>query len=187
MTNQNQLGDSRSGPPPHIETPYEPNATERPGLPHGKICRFLGKVKNGAIKKISRSNLRNSRSRDPVLPNVDCEGVSSIPNMEIQDAPSCAKSALREANEAAKGMNSLSGRVTSGLSVAQNAPADLEDACKFGDTYLRPLRIFDSVIGKLADVHPYAKMTLGLLSSASKIETKGYSGFSRSWVKCTIS
>ncbi|KAG2055000.1 hypothetical protein BDR06DRAFT_971099 [Suillus hirtellus] len=158
MSYQNQSGDSRSGPPPHIEISNEPNPAERRGRPRGKICRFLGKVKNGAIKKISadivheRSNLRNSRSRDPVLPNVDCEGVSSIPNMEIQEAPSGAKSALREANDAAKGMNLLSGPVTSGVSAAQNASADLEDACKLGDSYLRPLRIFDSVIEKLVDV-----------------------------------
>ncbi|KAG2054991.1 hypothetical protein BDR06DRAFT_971091 [Suillus hirtellus] len=270
MNNQNQLGNSRSGPSPHIETPNEPNATERPGRPRGKICRLLGKVMNGAIKRISRSNLRNSRSRDPVSPIVNREIVSSIPNIEVKDTPPGAEqgadpplapreaneaakgmnvpgpvipgvstaqntptdlkdacfadivhkrsdsndsrnrdpvlpnvdcegcsldekqgtdpqSALREANEAAKGMNTLSGRVTSGFSAAQNAPADLADACKFGDTYLQPLRIFDSVIGKLADVHPYVKMTLGLLSSASKIVTKGYSDFSRSWVKCTIS
>ncbi|KAG2091948.1 uncharacterized protein F5147DRAFT_657781 [Suillus discolor] len=236
MNNQNQLGNSRSGPSPHIETPNEPNATERPGRPCGKICRLLGKVTNGAIKRISVSR---NQYRDPVPPIVNREIVSSIPNIEvkdtppgaeqgadlpsapreaneaakgmnvpgpvipgvstaqntptnlkdacfIQDAPSGEKqgadpqSALREANKAAKGMNTLSGCVTSGVSAAQNAPADLADACKVGDTYLQPLRIFDSVIRKLTDVHPYAKMTLGLLSSASKIVIKGYSGFSRS-------
>ncbi|KAG1789642.1 uncharacterized protein HD556DRAFT_1311230 [Suillus plorans] len=72
MSDQNQLGDSRSGPP-HIKTPNEPNATERPGRSRGKISQFLGKVTNGAIKKVSRSNLKDSRSRDPVLPNVDRE------------------------------------------------------------------------------------------------------------------
>ncbi|KAG2361762.1 hypothetical protein BDR07DRAFT_25502 [Suillus spraguei] len=36
-------------------------------------------------------------------------------------------------------------------------------------TYLEPLKIFDNVIGKLADVHPYAKMALGVLSCAAKI------------------
>ncbi|KAG1891858.1 uncharacterized protein F5891DRAFT_1197320 [Suillus fuscotomentosus] len=145
-------GNSRSVPP-RIETSNEANATELPGRPRGKISRFLGKVMNGEIQKISRSNLKDSRTRDPVLPNVDREGVSSISNIEVQDAPPGAKqsadtqSALRDVNETAKGMNLLSGPVTSGLSAAQNASADLEDACKFEDAYLRPLKIFDSVIG----------------------------------------
>ncbi|KAG2102188.1 uncharacterized protein F5147DRAFT_838772 [Suillus discolor] len=130
MSDQNQLRDSRSGPPPHIEIPNEPNATERPV--RSKLSRFLGKVTNGAIKKISRSNLKDSCSRDPVPPIV----------IEIQDAPPGAKqgadpqSALRDTNDAAKGMNLLSGRVTSGLSTAQKASTDLGDACKFEDTYL---------------------------------------------------
>ncbi|KAG2098225.1 uncharacterized protein F5147DRAFT_656117 [Suillus discolor] len=159
MSDQNQLGDLRSGPPPHIEISNEPNPAERPGRPHGKICWFLGKVTNGAIKNISCSNLRDSCSRDPVLPNVDREGVSSISNIEIQDAPPGVEqgadpsSALQEANDAAKGMNLLSGHVTSGVSAAKNASTDLEDAYKFRDTYLQPLRIFDSIIEKLGDAH----------------------------------
>jgi hypothetical protein len=60
--------------------------------------------------------------------------------------------ALHNAKQAVKGMNLLSGPVESGVSAAQNAPADLEDVYNFQDTYLRPLRIFDNVIGKLADV-----------------------------------
>ncbi|KAG1843731.1 hypothetical protein C8R48DRAFT_765437 [Suillus tomentosus] len=172
MNHANQPGDSRSVPPPDIETLNETNAAERPGRPRGKICRFLGKVTNGVIKKMSRSSLKDSRSRDPVTSVVDRKIVSSIPNVEVQDGPPGAEQgtdpqlALRDVNEAAKGMNLLSGPVASGISAAQNAPAD---ACTFEDTYLRPLKIFDAVIGKLANVHPYAKMALGVLSCASKI------------------
>ncbi|KIK34106.1 hypothetical protein CY34DRAFT_38345, partial [Suillus luteus UH-Slu-Lm8-n1] len=36
-------------------------------------------------------------------------------------------------------------------------------------TYLQPLKIFDTVIGKLENVHPYAKLVLGALSAASKV------------------
>ncbi|KAG1871871.1 hypothetical protein DFJ58DRAFT_471519 [Suillus subalutaceus] len=32
----------------------------------------------------------------------------------------------------------------------------------------KPLRIFDAVVGEIANVHPYAKMVLGVLSSAAK-------------------
>jgi hypothetical protein len=38
------------------------------------------------------------------------------------------------------------------LEPAQNTPADLDDAYDFQDTYLKPLRIFDStVVGEIAD------------------------------------
>ncbi|KAG2136356.1 uncharacterized protein EDB93DRAFT_1231725, partial [Suillus bovinus] len=79
------------------------------------------------------------------------------------------KSALQHAKEAVKGMKSLSKPVRSVVSTTQNAPAGLEDAYNFQDTYLKPLKIFDSVIEKLADVHPYAKIALGALSCASKM------------------
>ncbi|KAG1871873.1 hypothetical protein DFJ58DRAFT_471664 [Suillus subalutaceus] len=32
----------------------------------------------------------------------------------------------------------------------------------------KPLRVLDAVIGEIANVHPYAKMVLGVLSSAAK-------------------
>jgi hypothetical protein len=37
-------------------------------------------------------------------------------------------------------------------SVGQDAQADLDAADGFQDTYLKPLRIFDSVIGEIANV-----------------------------------
>jgi hypothetical protein len=49
-------------------------------------------------------------------------------------------------------MNLLSGPVVSVVSKAKNAPAVLEDVYNVQDTYLQPLKIFDNVIGKLADV-----------------------------------
>ncbi|KAG2339374.1 hypothetical protein BDR05DRAFT_1003471 [Suillus weaverae] len=79
------------------------------------------------------------------------------------------QSALQTVKEAAKGMNVLSRPVTSGVSATQNAPADLEDAYNFEDAYIRPLKIFDSVIEKPADIHPYAKIALRVLSCASKM------------------
>lgn len=111
-------------------------------------------------EKISRSNLKDSRSRDPIPPNVDRDGALSIPNIEVQDAPSGAEQdpqlPLQTAKEAIKDMNLLSGLVTSAASTAQDAPADLEAAYNVQDTYLRPLKIFDSVIGELADICTHA-------------------------------
>jgi hypothetical protein len=60
--------------------------------------------------------------------------------------------ALQDAKEAVDGMNLLSRPVVSVVSTAKNAPAVLEDVYNVQDTYLHPLKIFDNVIGKLADV-----------------------------------
>ncbi|KAG1848590.1 hypothetical protein C8R48DRAFT_677241 [Suillus tomentosus] len=155
MTNTNQPRDSSSVHPD--TTAVVRGSSARP--PH-KFCRFLKKVKDGVTKKISHSNLRNLRGREPVLPNVDHTGALSTANIEseVQDAPSSAKqggdpqSVLRDAKKAVKGMNLLSGPVESGASAAQNAPGDLEDACDFDDTYLQHLRMFDNIIARVADV-----------------------------------
>ncbi|KAG1841568.1 hypothetical protein DFJ58DRAFT_688642 [Suillus subalutaceus] len=66
-------------------------------------------------------------------------------------------------------MKPLSVHVTSGKSAANNVPADLEGASNFQDRYLQPLRIFDSIIRTLAEVHSYAKLALSVLSWATKI------------------
>jgi hypothetical protein len=62
------------------------------------------------------------------------------------------QTALREAKDAAEGMNLLSTPLRSGASSAQDAQANLEAAYGAEDTYLQPLRVFDSAIGALADV-----------------------------------
>ncbi|KAG2340344.1 WD40 repeat-like protein [Suillus weaverae] len=45
----------------------------------------------------------------------------------------------------------------------------LDTVDNFQNTYLEPLRIFDSIIEEITNVHPYTKMALGALSCASKI------------------
>ncbi|KAG1840807.1 hypothetical protein DFJ58DRAFT_916610 [Suillus subalutaceus] len=120
----------------------------------GKIRRFLGKVKN-ATKKICVDPefpgvgviFLRPQVGNPVLPNFNCEGASSIPDINLKDAPPGAeqgadpKSALQNAKEAVKLMKPLSEHLTSGASTVQNASADLEAAYNFQDTYLQPLRI----------------------------------------------
>ncbi|KAG1906639.1 uncharacterized protein F5891DRAFT_474763 [Suillus fuscotomentosus] len=66
-------------------------------------------------------------------------------------------------------MRSLGKHATSMASAVDNGPADLTAADDFETTYLRPLKIIDAVLEKITDVHPYAKMALGVLSAASKI------------------
>jgi hypothetical protein len=60
--------------------------------------------------------------------------------------------ALQDAEAAAEGMKSLAGCVQYIATAAQGAPADLYTADNVQDTYLRPLKIFDAVIEKIANV-----------------------------------
>ncbi|KAG1857504.1 hypothetical protein F4604DRAFT_1197067 [Suillus subluteus] len=117
MSEQDQSRNSGKNPPPENRAPSEAAAGESSGGRRGKIRRFLGKVKN-VTKKISHS--KGSRGRDPVLPNVDRGGASSIEDttsgVERRADP---KSALEDAIEAVKDMNLLSGPVTSAVSAAQ--------------------------------------------------------------------
>lgn len=54
-------------------------------------------------------------------------------------------------------------------SAAVNAPAGLAAEDDFETTCLQPLKVIDVVLEKIADVHPYAKMALGVPSVATKI------------------
>ncbi|KAG2099894.1 uncharacterized protein F5147DRAFT_777206 [Suillus discolor] len=54
-------------------------------------------------------------------------------------------------------------------SAAGNASASLAVADDFEAAYLQPLKMIGSVLEKIADVHPYAKTVLGMLSAVSKI------------------
>ncbi|KAG2357414.1 hypothetical protein BDR07DRAFT_1380145 [Suillus spraguei] len=114
--------------------------------PRSRVSRFLEKVKDSANK------LRGSDSlnRSPVPPN---EGASSIPNLEAPSGVETdAKSALQEAQEAVKHMRSLSGPAIAVVSEAQGAQEDIVDSFQDTYPYLNPLKIFDVVIGRLADV-----------------------------------
>ncbi|KAG2362424.1 hypothetical protein BDR07DRAFT_1376502 [Suillus spraguei] len=150
------------------ETHIASEATARGSSPRprGRVGRFLGKVKENVKRRIS--------PRSPTT-NVSHEHASSTPNLEVQAAPSGAEveadiqSALQDTQEAAKRINPLSEPAITVDSVVQGAQDDLDAVDSFQDTYLEPLKIFDSIIGKLADVHPYAKMALGVLSCAAKV------------------
>ncbi|KAG1904384.1 uncharacterized protein F5891DRAFT_1275928 [Suillus fuscotomentosus] len=103
-------------------------------------------------------------SGEPASKVVDISsGVEETPGPKSPDAE------LQGAHEASEHMKTFGGRAQSVTSAAANAPAGLAAADDFQTNYLQPLKIFDSVIAKIADVHPYAKMALGVLSAAAKI------------------
>lgn len=76
---------------------------------------------------------------------------------------------VQAAREAADNINPLGGRVEKVMLTAKDGPANLDTTDNFSDTYLKPLKIFNSMIDTIANVHPYAKIALGALSCASKI------------------
>ncbi|KAG1868217.1 hypothetical protein C8R48DRAFT_761155, partial [Suillus tomentosus] len=90
-------------------------------------------------------------------------GVEEIPDPQSVDTE------LQGAREATEGMTLLGGRVTSVVSKVKDGPKDLAAADDIPTTYLQQLKIFDTVIENLTNVHPYAKMVLGMLSAAFKI------------------
>ncbi|KAG1901391.1 uncharacterized protein F5891DRAFT_1029204 [Suillus fuscotomentosus] len=163
MDNPIQLGnpESMSVPHPDIETPNKTHTAEPRGRPRGKICRLLGKVKNGVVKKISRSKFNDSRIRDAV------QDASTVVQQGAD--PQSVNKALQDAGHGADQMKQIGGYARPVLSAGKKGPAALDSIDSFGTTYLQPLRIFDTVIGTIAEVHPYAKMALGVLSCASKI------------------
>jgi hypothetical protein len=62
------------------------------------------------------------------------------------------QSALWDAQQAAKRIHPFSGPTITVASVGQDAQAYLNAADGFQDTYLKPLRVFDAVIGEIANV-----------------------------------
>ncbi|KAG2366505.1 hypothetical protein BDR07DRAFT_1373616 [Suillus spraguei] len=112
----------------------------------------------------SHKRSKDSLNRSPIPPT---------PNLAVQAAPSAVgveavPSVLQDAQEVASHMHSLSEPATGIVSDVQGAQQGLDSLDNFQDTYLKPLKIFDTVIAEIANVHPYAKMALGVLSSAAK-------------------
>jgi hypothetical protein len=87
--------------------------------------------------------------------------VSSLAVMHVPGAPSrvednvepqSADMALQAAHEAIRNIKTLGGHSENVLSAARDVPADLETAANFQNTYLKPLRIFDSIIEEITEV-----------------------------------
>ncbi|KAG2361875.1 hypothetical protein BDR07DRAFT_1376893 [Suillus spraguei] len=108
---------------PQIEAPVPASGSSH--RPRGRVRRFLQKVKEGANK------LRPTQG-------VKVEALT--------------RSAVQDAQQAAKRMLPLSGPATTAMSVGQDVQAELDTADTFQDTYLKPLRTFDDIIAKIADV-----------------------------------
>jgi len=71
--------------------------------------------------------------------------------VQIPD-PQSVDAGLRDAREGMESMRQLGKHTTAVASTAKDSPEDLDAADNLQTTYLQPLRIFDSVIGELANV-----------------------------------
>jgi hypothetical protein len=71
--------------------------------------------------------------------------------VQIPD-PQSVGAGLRDAREGVESMRQLGKHSTAVASAAKDGPEDLDAADNLQTTYLQPLRIFDSVIGELANV-----------------------------------
>ncbi|KAG2054431.1 hypothetical protein BDR06DRAFT_971633 [Suillus hirtellus] len=145
MNNPIQLGN-------YIETHNETNTAERRGRPCGKICRLLGKVNNGVVKKISvntqsgvkvdilhkHSKFNDSRSRGPV----QAQDTSTVVQQGAD--PQSVNKALQDAGHGADQMNQIWGHARPVLSAGIQGPAALDNIDSIGTTYLQPLRVFDT-------------------------------------------
>ncbi|KAG2353727.1 hypothetical protein BDR07DRAFT_684513 [Suillus spraguei] len=138
-------------------TSSEVTTRESSYRPSNKVRRVVGNVKDGTedgVYNLRTSRSRDSRSSSPVPPNVYHECTSSISNLEVQATPfdvemeDDTQSTLQDAQESAKRMHPLTGPAIN----YQDAQADLNTVGMFQDTYLKPLRMFNEVIGKIVDV-----------------------------------
>jgi hypothetical protein len=71
---------------------------------------------------------------------------AEIPDPQLVDA------GLRDAREGMESMRQLGKHTTAVASAAKDGPKDLDAAYNLQTTYLKSLRIFDSVVGELANV-----------------------------------
>ncbi|KIK32409.1 hypothetical protein CY34DRAFT_19067 [Suillus luteus UH-Slu-Lm8-n1] len=121
----------------------------------------------------------NNHLTTPEIPSDSVsQGLSGEPSSQVRAAPSggeegpdhqLAVAELQSARDGIKSVGLLGRHATPMASAGVNAPADLDAMDNFETTYLQPLKIVDAVLEKIANVHPYAKMALGVLSAASKI------------------
>ncbi|KAG2104349.1 uncharacterized protein F5147DRAFT_807845 [Suillus discolor] len=135
-------------------------------------------VQNVEMEGASSSQKIEHLTAAQILSDSVNQGLPGEPASQVQAGPSREEEGtdtqlvgaeLQAACDSAQSMRVPGKHATSAASAAGNAPAGLAAAADFEKTYLQPLKIIDGVLDKIADLHPYAKMALGVLSAASKI------------------
>ncbi|KAG2122145.1 uncharacterized protein EDB93DRAFT_1259302 [Suillus bovinus] len=136
--------------------------------PRSKIGQFLKKLKEDA----KRFRRRSKDSRSQVSPAPPSSERLSTPNTDA--APSDVEieadteSALRGAQEVANRMHPLSGPAITAASVVEGDQR-ISMLLTISRTHISNPSRYSTTLLKIADLHPYAKMALGVLSCTAKI------------------
>ncbi|KAG2130792.1 uncharacterized protein EDB93DRAFT_1263214 [Suillus bovinus] len=160
--------DNRPDPPETCEATIRESSTAR--------FRILN------VADVVQKRSKRSRDRTPATQSVNLQpGVSSnqtiarrpgyfttgtfshVSRAEETSGPKSVDAELQGAHEASEHMKTLWRPAHFVISAVNNAADD------FQTNYLQPLKLFDAAIENIANVHPYAKMALGVLSAAAKI------------------
>ncbi|KIL61182.1 hypothetical protein M378DRAFT_13630 [Amanita muscaria Koide BX008] len=76
--------------------------------------------------------------------------------------------AVKEAEQKVEAMNTMGGGLQKGADLGPQAGTTFDTVYK-ASNILDPLKVFDSVVKGLGDVHPYVKVALSVLSWASQV------------------
>ncbi|KIN97223.1 hypothetical protein M404DRAFT_1006269, partial [Pisolithus tinctorius Marx 270] len=93
------------------------------------------------------------------------------PADETQSPPASAAVGqdVEAAVKAFDDINPISRIGCSVISVIDDANTQFTEIENFSDTYLKPFKVFNEIVTTLSNVHPYAKIALGILSAASNL------------------
>ncbi|KAI6147837.1 hypothetical protein BKA82DRAFT_33971, partial [Pisolithus tinctorius] len=72
------------------------------------------------------------------------------------------------AQQALNGMTSIPGIGQTATELVAQADTAVANIQNFSNTYLQPLKTFNSVVTTIAQVHPYAQIALGILTAAAQ-------------------
>lgn len=101
------------------------------------------------------SQVRNTPSgvkESDVPPSVVVRVQDTPSHVEGVDETQSPYMALQVAHEGIRNIKTPGRHVATAMLAAKDGPADLDNVGNFGDTYLTPLRIFDSIIEQIANV-----------------------------------
>ncbi|KIO05784.1 hypothetical protein M404DRAFT_25077 [Pisolithus tinctorius Marx 270] len=72
------------------------------------------------------------------------------------------------AQQALDGMTSIPGKGQTATELVAQADIAVASIQNFSNTYLQPLKTFNSVVTTIAQIHPYAQIALGILTAAAQ-------------------
>ncbi|KAI6138501.1 hypothetical protein BKA82DRAFT_4236531 [Pisolithus tinctorius] len=166
LTSQDPSQVPPESPAPDIETS---SSTSQGGL--AKIKRFFHqKVQSQQTIATERAHTNTDGSPLGQMEQSLVLGTQNTqrPADETQSEP--ASSAVGREVDAAMNAFQDMNRIGCGvMSVVDDANTQFTDIQNFSDTYLKPFKVFNEIVTALANVHPYAKIALGILSAASNL------------------